>query len=353
MTKPKIAIVGAGAVGGYVGAHLTRDGHDVTLIDAWPEHVERMRNDRLQLQGMTAPENFSVTPKAMHITELQAIANQTPFDIAIVSVKSYDTEWATMLIKQYLAPDGFVVSLQNGINEERIAGVVGWGKTIGCIASRISVELTGPGDIRRLVALGGADHTIFRIGEVHGRETSRVHQLAGILSAIDSAKVTDNLWGERWSKLCINCMRNPIAAATDRGGNANDEDPLTRRLAIHLAGEAIAIGEALGYGLETMYGMAPAQLRAAHEGAGEAMQACEAILLSGTKKRSADQRPSMGQDMQKGRRTEIDYLNGLVAEKAAELGLSAHYNDGIAKVVRRIERGEIKPAPNALAHLVA
>ena len=144
---PKIAIVGAGALGGYVGGYLTRDGHDVTLIDMWPENVEAMRGPGLELTGLTKPENFTVRTNAIHLTELQAVSKTRPFDIAFVAVKSYDTEWATSMIAQYLSPAGFVVSLQNSINEDRIARVVGWGKTVGCIASRIAVELHEPGKI--------------------------------------------------------------------------------------------------------------------------------------------------------------------------------------------------------------
>ena len=107
------------------------------------------------------------------------------------------------LIRPYLAPDGFVVSLQNCINEERIAGVVGWGRVMGCIASLISAELYAPGRIKRTVPLGGSAHTVFRIGEVHGRTTPRAEYMAGLLSSVDSARVTSNLWGERWSKLVI------------------------------------------------------------------------------------------------------------------------------------------------------
>lgn len=350
--SPRIAIVGGGALGGHVGAYLTRDGHDVTLIDMWPEHVEHMREHGLTLKGMSEPENFTVRPKTMHLTELQSVSKGEPFDFAFVAVKSYDTEWATQMIKQYLTPAGFIVSLQNGINEDRIAGIVGWGRTVGCIASKIAVELTDPGQIRRHVALGGDAHTIFRVGETHGRATERVERVATLLSSIDSAKVTDNLWGERWSKLCINCMRNPVSAATGRGGNANDQDPVSRKLAIMLAGEAAKIGQAQGFNLENMYGLTPAQLIAAHDGDGAAMAQCEEKLLEGTKTRSGEQRPSMGQDMLKGRRTEIDYLNGLVAERGQEIGIPAPYNHGMAEVVRRIERGEVEPGPTTIAHLV-
>lgn len=350
--SPKIAIVCAGALGGYVGGYLTRDGHDVTLVDMWPEHVEHMREKGLTLTGMTEPENFTVKPKAMHLTELQSVSKSAPFDFAFVATKSYDTEWATQMVKQYLSPAGFIVSLQNGINEDRIAGIVGWGRTVGCIASKIAVELTAPGQIRRNVALGGKEHTIFRIGEAHGRSTERVERIKSMLESIDSSKVTNNLWGERWSKLCINCMRNPVSAATGRGGNANDEDPVTRKLAIMIAGEAVKVGHAQGYVLEKMYGLTPEQLVAAHDGDASAMQQCEDKLLEGTKTRSGDQRPSMGQDMQKGRRTEIDYLNGLVTQRGDEIGIRAPYNAGIAEVVRRIERGEIEPSPEAVKHLI-
>ena len=123
--KRNIAIVGAGALGGHVGGYLTRQGERITFIDPWPEHVETMRRDGLTLRGQSAPENFTVKVKAVHLTELQDQIRHEPFDNAFVSMKSYDTIWATEMIKPYLAPDGFVVSLQNSINEERIASVVG------------------------------------------------------------------------------------------------------------------------------------------------------------------------------------------------------------------------------------
>src|SRR5690349_14317257 len=148
----RIAFVGAGAVGGYVGGHLAQFGEDVTLIDPWPEHIEAIRGRGLELDGMTAEERFAVkSAKTMHLTEVQGLSKQRPIDIAFVSVKSYDTEWATMLIRPYLAPDGYVVSLQNCINEERIAAIVGWGRTVGMIAARLAVDLYEPGHIRRTV----------------------------------------------------------------------------------------------------------------------------------------------------------------------------------------------------------
>lgn len=160
----RIVVVGAGAIGGYAGGHMTRAGHNVTLVDAWPAHVEYMRAHGLQLSGMTPQENHSIKVDAMHVCDVQDLIKQKPIDIAFICVKSYDTEWAATLIRPYLAPDGFVVSLQNCINEERIAGIVGWGKTLGCVASLVAAELYQPGHVKRTVPLGGEKHTVFRVG---------------------------------------------------------------------------------------------------------------------------------------------------------------------------------------------
>src|SRR5512137_104214 len=157
----RIVFVGAGAVGGYVGGHIARTGEDVTLIDPWPEHIEYIKQHGIQLSGTQGEHTVRVN--ALHLHEVQRLF-KAPVDIAFICTKSYDTEWATMLIRQYLAPEGFVVSLQNSINEERIANIVGWGKVVGCIASTIGVNAYKAGHIMRTMAPGGAKYTVFRVG---------------------------------------------------------------------------------------------------------------------------------------------------------------------------------------------
>src|SRR5438270_257619 len=151
----KIAIVGAGAVGGYAGAHMVEAGEDVTFIDPWPEHVEHMRKHGLRVTHARDVAEFSVPVRALHVTDAQQLAKEAAVDIAFICMKSYDTAWATTLIQQYLAPDGYIVSLQNCMNEETIAGIVGWGKMLGCIASSITVNLPAPGHIHRGAGKGG------------------------------------------------------------------------------------------------------------------------------------------------------------------------------------------------------
>lgn len=347
----RIVVVGAGAIGGYAGGHMTRAGHDVTLIDAWPEHVEYMRAHGLQLSGMTSQETHSVEVNALHITDVQRLCRERPIDIAFICVKSYDTEWATHLVKPYLASDGYVVSLQNCINEERIAAIVGWGRTLGCIASLVAAELYAPGHVKRTVPMGGEKHTVFRIGEIHGRVTPRAEEVAQLLRSADSAKVTTNLWGERWSKLVVNSMRNGLSAATGLSGNQRDLAEAPRWLSIRLGSQAARVGQALGYQLERMLGMDPETLARAGEGSADALAEITGILVESARKRSDEQRPSMAQDMAKGRRTETDFINGYVAARGTEIGVSAELHAAMNDIVKRVERGELAASPEVIAGL--
>jgi 2-dehydropantoate 2-reductase len=321
----------------------------VTLIDPWPEHVETMRRHGIELSGTTAAERCSVPVNVMHVTDVQGLVRQKPVDIAFVSVKSYDTEWATMLIRPYLAPDGFVVSLQNCINEERIAPLVGWGRVVGCIASLIAVELYEPGHVKRTVPMGGDRHTVFRVGEPHGRSSRRVEELAGLLRCVDSAKVTSNLWGERWSKLVVNSMRNGLSAATGLFGNQRDAMEGPRWVSIRLGSEAVRVGQALGFQLEKMLGMDAEVLARAGEGHRDALTEITQVLMEGARKRSDEQRPSMAQDIAKGRRTETDYINGFIALRGAEIGVPAPMHAKMHEAVKRVESGAAQPSPELVA----
>ena len=348
MTNKRIAVVGAGALGGYVGGYLAHNGNDVTLIDMWPEHIETIRARGLELDGVTPEEKFTVTrAKTMHLTEVQRLAKEKPIDIAFVAVKSYDTEWATLLIKPYLAPDGYVVSLQNCLNEEKIASIVGWGKTLGVIASMISVNLYEPAKIRRTVEKGGDRHTIFRVGEVNGIVTKRAQELAELFSAIDSSKVTTNLWGERWTKLTQNGMRNGVSAATGLTGSQCDGNTVLRRFAIQLGGESIKVGRALGYELEKMGKLNPDRLVQASDGNADALAEIEELMMTRQKAnpRASIQRPSMAQDMEKGRRTEIQFMNGFIAEKGRLVGIPTPAHEKLTEVVTKVERGELPQSP--------
>jgi len=338
----RIAIMGAGAAGSYIGAFLTREGQDITFIDQWPEHVETMKRDGIRASGSQG--DFTVPVKALHLTEAQSLFAREgePFDIAFVAVKSYDTEWATHFIKRYLKPTGFVVSSQNCMNDELIASIVGWEREVPCVMSHIEVALWEPGHVTR----GGEPgrdhgHDVFRVGETNGRVTPRVEHLVNMLSCIDGAKVTTNIWGERWAKLAQNSMGNPVGGISGLGSQGMAQDPRARMLRIHLARETVLVGKALNYNVEPVAGFDADTWARANEG--DVFEEIDANLQA--RRGRVDWHSSMAQDVKKGRRSEIDYMNGYVVRKGQEVGVPTPASAAVVAAMREIDAGRLKPDP--------
>ncbi|MBI4253806.1 MAG: 2-dehydropantoate 2-reductase [Candidatus Rokubacteria bacterium] len=338
----RIGIIGAGAIGSVVGGLLTRAGRDVTLIDQWPEHVETMKRDGLRLSGTCGEHRIPVT--ALHIHEAQLV--QEPFDAVFVAVKSYDTEWATALGCQYLrTPNGVVVDFQNGINDERVAAIAGRERTLGCVIT-IGAGMYEPGHAMRTDsgAVG------FKIGELDGRDTPRARDLVAVLNDVAPAKLTLNLWGERWSKLTVNCMANPLAGLSGLGSAEVRSEPAPRRLAIRIAAEVIRVGRACGHEVEPIFGIAAPRFVDAAEGRG--LAAVEAEMAASVKFLSGG-RPSLLQDVMRRRRTEVEYLNGYVAARGRTVGVPTPFNDAIVELFRRHGVGTLTPDPKNLDPLTA
>jgi 2-dehydropantoate 2-reductase len=336
MTIRRIAVLGAGAIGSVVGGMLTRAGHDVTLIDQWPEHVEAMKAKGLRLSGTIG--DFVVPVRALHIHELQTVTE--PFDAVFVAVKSYDTEWATAMALPYLRePDGVVVDFQNGINDDRVARVAGKHGALGCVIT-ISASLYEPGHAMRT----DTGTVGFKIGEHDGADSPRARELAGIMNAVAESTVTTNLWGERWSKLAINCMANPLAGLTGLGTLDVRTIPEIAAIGVHLGAEAIAVGRAVGHEVEPIYGIPVQRYLDAYAGRG--LTELLADIAAIARARGGGQ-PSLLQDVMKGRRTEIDYLNGYVCREGSRVGVKTPFNDAIVAAVRALGVG-FKPDP---AHL--
>ena len=347
----RIAIIGAGAVGGYCGAHMVQAGEDVTFVDMWPENVEAMRARGLRISHLRDVPEFSVPVRALHLTELQGLAKEAPIDIAFICVKSYDTAWATLMVRQYLSPGGFVVSLQNCMNEATIAEQVGWGRTLGAIASSITVDLCEAGHVKRAAGKSGASHTVFRVGEVHGRITDRAKEVGRLVGLSDSVQVTTNLWGERWSKLVANAMANGLSASTGLISREILQDDRLRHFTARLGSEAIRIGQALGYTLEDIHHIDPEVIARAGEGDVAALRDYDQHRLAEAAKGGGAHRPSMGQDMQKGRRTEIEFLNGFIVDRGLEMGIAAPANAALTAIVKRVEKGALQPDPRHILEL--
>lgn len=348
--SPRIAIIGAGAVGGYVGAHMVQAGNDVTFIDGWPAHVDAMRLQGLTVTHLKDVDPFNVVVRALDITDVQSLAKEKPLDIAFICVKSYDTAWATAMIAPYLARDGYAVSLQNCINEPVIASVVGKDRTLGAIASSITVELTGPGRVFRAAGKSRASHTVFRVGQPDGQITERVKQVQELVALTDSAIATEDLASERWTKLVLNVMGNGVSACTGLISRDTIADDHLRQFMAQLGSEAIRVGQKLGHRLGEMHHLDPEIIARAGENDPAAKKAYDENRLGSISKGSGgEHRPSMGQDMVKGRRTEIEFMNGLVVREGQKAGIATPANAHLTDIVGKVERGELKPAPSILA----
>jgi 2-dehydropantoate 2-reductase len=337
----RIGIIGAGAIGCVVGGMLTKAGRDVTLIDQWPEHVEAMKRQGLRLSGTCGDHVIRV--KALHVHELQRVTE--PFDAVFIAVKSYDTEWATALALGYLArPNGVVVDFQNGINDQRVAAVAGRERTLGCVIT-IGAGMYEPGHAMRTdtQAIG------FKIGELDGRESERARTLAGIVSDVARAVVTPNLFGERWSKLAVNCMANPLCGLSGLGSAEIRTEPGPARIAVQVGAEAISVGRGCGYEVEPIFGIA--SQRFVDGAAGRDTDRLLADMAAGAKA-LAGGRPSMLQDVMRKRRTEIDYLNGYVVDEGRRVGVKTPFNEAVVRLVHEHGVGTLTPDPKNLEPLL-
>ena len=333
----RVGIIGAGAIGGVVGGMLTRAGFDVTLFDHWTEHIDAMKRDGLRLSGPLLGD-FRVPVKALHMYEAQGLSEQ--FDIGIVAVKSYDTEWAASFISPLVRDDGAVVDFQNGINDERVAAVVGRERTLGCVIT-IGAGMYEPAHCMRTDTrtLG------FKVGELDGADTDRAREIAAMMAHVAGSEATTNLWGERWGKLAVNCMANPIAGLTGYGsGEVRSRDD-TRWLCIRIAAEVIEVGRAHGHNIEGVWGIDAQRFVDVANGGDSTL--LDAELIAGAQA-LGEGRPSFLQDVMRGRRVEIDALNGWVVEQGRAVEVPTPVNEAVAEVVRSFPVGELQSEPGNL-----
>ncbi len=325
----RIAVLGVGAIGGIIGGYLTMAGRDVTLIDQWGENVEAIRAKGLTVS--TQEGDFNVQANAVHLGEVCNITE--PFDLVFLAVKSYDTHWATHFILPHLSTNGVIVSAQNGINDEQIGPIAGWSRVLGCVIT-LAAAMYEPANSTRTSA---ASRLAFTVGEPSGVESGRARAVADMLSAIGPAKVTTNLWGQRWAKLAGNSMANPVCALTGLDAGAALKTAGVVDVTIAIGAEVVRVGTALGVEVEPIIGIPAQQYVDA-----TALEDVKAQLAEVAKDLGAD-RPSMHQDVVKGRRTEIEYLDGYVASRGREVGVPTPACDRITDLLKRVERGELKP----------
>src|SRR5919199_589524 len=227
--RMQYTVFGAGAIGGTVGAHMVRGGESVLFVDRDADHVRAMQQHGLTIRGFA--ETFTVPVEA---TTPEALPDR--LQTVLLATKAPATEAAVRSFADRLAPDGCVVSLQNGLNELTIARLVGEPRTIGAFVN-FSADYLEPG----LIHFGGPG--AFYIGELDGSMTQRLLDLGQALSHWGNVQATDNIWGFLWGKQAYGAMLFATALTNSSMADAIDQN---RQVMVDLAREVLRVAAALG-----------------------------------------------------------------------------------------------------------
>jgi 2-dehydropantoate 2-reductase len=314
-------IVGAGAIGGTLGHHLAKAGHEVTVVDADAEHVDRIRR-----HGIVVRHGDRRT--AVPVVAAYAPDEDGPAEVSrvLLAVKAQATGRALDWIAPRLAPDGFVVSLQNGLNEPEIAARVGEERTVGAFVN-LFADVVAPGEIRD----GGQGALV--VGEVDGRESDRVRQVVADLQAWGPARATTNVNGYLWSKLGFGAMLVATALADAPMAELIDRN---RDVMHALAGEVYAVAEAEGIALEPFDAFDPAPYAS---GDWAAADAATDRLVAWLRTQAKD-RSGIWRDIAvRHRPTEVPTHYHPVLDRAARLGIAARGLTRLVAQIRELEAG--------------
>lgn len=335
----RIAFVGTGAQGAGIAADLTRAGLDVTLIEQWPAHVEAMRARGVEVR---LPTTTTVTPvKALHLCEVATLREK--FDIVFVVVKAYDTRWAVELIKPVLADDGLVVGLQNGMSLDDVADIVGPERTIGAVIEMAS-NMFEPGIVTRQNA---PENSWFAVGAFDDSARGREHEVQEVLEHAGSVEISAHIRSSKWMKLVANAGELVPSAILDLALADAVLLPGVHDFMIECGKEAARAAIADGCHLVPIFGLTDGEVTEPDQYAQDLL---DQVL---TKYSLPDTRTTVLQDWMKGRRAEVDEVNGLVVRVLECSGQAAPYNAHTVEIARRIEAGELDRSPDNISLLLS
>ncbi len=321
----RIAVVGAGSLGTVEGALLTRAGLDVSMVDANEEHVAALNDKGAHVTGemeFIQPVT-AVTPDGMDGT----------FDLVIYQTKSTYDEVALPQVLPHLGSGSVLITLQNGVPEEKVASFVGRERTLGG-AVGWAAELLGPG-VSRLAS--DPNQMDYEIGELDGQLTERVQAVKSVLDNAGKAQITENLLGLRWTKLLFNVGASGVSAALGvAGGLILDDDKATDSV-IFIMIETILTAQALGIRMEPMRAMDPVILL---DIVGQDLANARAMLRA-LMADFREAKASMLQDLEKGLQCEVDSINGYLSRMAAQVDVDVPVNDQVTRIIRDIQAGEL------------
>ncbi len=325
----RIAVLGSGANGSAIGADLTLAGLDVVLVDQWPEHVEAMRSRGLTIR---LPEETRHVPvRTHHLCEVATLRER--FDVVLIVMKAYDARWAAQLIEPYVASDGLVVAVQNGMSADVVADVVGPARSLASVIE-ITSQLFEPGVVERHSPWSRSWFAVGSLGpQTHGRE----HVVADLLRHSGPVDVVDDIRAAKWMKLVSNCTTLVPTAILGLPMTAAAEVPGMRALMVRAGQEALDVGRALGHPVLPIFGLGPDDLVERDRVVDTLLDTLFAGFVL------AHSTTTILQDWRKGRHSEADDINGEVVRRAAQLGLAAPVNAAVVEIAHRIERGDLAP----------
>lgn len=322
----KCAIYGAGSLGTVLGAYMTKGGIPVELVNRNRAHVDALREKGAHIIGTV---DFSTPVTAITPEEMTA-----PYDVIFLMTKQLHNKEVVTFLKPLLAPDGVIVTFQNGIPEPGIAEIVGESHTIGCVVEW-GATMDAPGEC---VLTSDPDSLSFHMGGMQGVSDAKLAEVRSLLEKMCPVAMEDNLLGARWSKLLINATFSGLGTVV--GGVFGDvsEKKDARRVAVRCMKECIDVGHAAGATFAPVQGKDLTKLFYYKNGFKHAI--AELLVPIAMKKHRAIE-PSMLQDLKKGKPCEIDAINGVVCEWGRKCGVPTPINDRIVEIVKKEQAGEL------------
>jgi 2-dehydropantoate 2-reductase len=330
----QVTIVGAGAIGGTVGAYLTRAGVDVRLVDKEPEHVAAMSSGGLRIEAFD--ETFTVPVDAVTPDQLTG-----PLGTVLLAVKSQHTEEAVRSLLPLLDEDSVIVSLQNGLCERIIGRLVGQERTVGCLVN-FSADYLQPG----VIGYGGPGTV--ELGELDGTTTPRLGMLAELLAPFGTVEVTDDIFAYVWAKLGYANVLFGTALTDDTMAQVIDSH---RELSVDLAAEVYEVAALEGVTPVAFDDVEPALYLPRAERDWQAINASLDRLVA---RRQADLKTHSGiwRDLAVRKRpTEVDHQIGAVAEIGVGHGLPMTLTRTLVAMIHELEDGTRERGPAGLAEL--
>jgi 2-dehydropantoate 2-reductase len=332
MSSP-VVVVGSGAIGGTIGAHLARAGTPTVLVDRNRAHVAAMRQRGLSIEGPAA--QFTVPVEALAPEETDRLRGTA--EIVLVCTKILDTDAAATLAASLLRPDGFAVSIQNGLNGEALAAAVGPERTVLAFVN-FSADLLEPAVIHY------AGPATMAVGELDHRLTPRLGRVAELLAPLQPVRVTERVDGYLWSKMAYGAMLFATAMTDETMADCVDH-PQYRWVLLAVAKESVSLARAQGIPLAPFDGWDPAALDDA-AAAARMMDGLSAVMRRNTKVRSGVWRDLAVH----GRRTEVDEFLP-VLELADRLGVAMPLTRAMVARIHDLEQGRMPRGLHNLEHL--